>query len=280
MFTALNAWTFSPEMPLDEQFAATASAGFAAIELVLSDDGPLRPETPLHECSALAQNAADRGLQIAGLTTVDFWRINYASPDEADRRQAVELTLRMLDRAAALGAGAILVVPAVVGGASDTRMRVAYADALQRTLDALSTLRHEAEARGVTIALENVWNRFLLSPVEAADLIDRVNSPFVGFYLDVGNVLAFGYPQDWVTTLAGRIARVHIKDYDLSRPGSAGFCPLGEGSVDWLAVVGALRSVGYTGPLIYEGDGEPTDICRRLDNILAGRPVLAERNIP
>jgi L-ribulose-5-phosphate 3-epimerase len=268
MFTALNAWTFSPEMPLDEQFAATASAGFAAIELVLSDDGPLRPETPLHECSALAQNAADRGLQIAGLTTVDFWRINYASPDEADRRQAVELTLRMLDRAAALG------------GASDTRMRVAYADALQRTLDALSTLRHEAEARGVTIALENVWNRFLLSPVEAADLIDRVNSPFVGFYLDVGNVLAFGYPQDWVTTLAGRIARVHIKDYDLSRPGSAGFCPLGEGSVDWLAVVGALRSVGYTGPLIYEGDGEPTDICRRLDNILAGRPVLAERNIP
>ena len=280
MFTALNAWTFAPEILLDEQLAATASAGFAAIELVLSDDGPLRPDTPLHECTALAQNAADRGVRIAGLATDDFWQINYASPDEADRRQAVELTLRMLDRAAALGAGAILVVPAVVGMAADARMRVGYADALQRVFDALSSLRHEAEARSVTIALENVWNRFLLSPVEAADLIDRVNSPFVGFYLDVGNVLAFGYPEDWIATLGGRIARVHIKDYDLNRPGSAGFCPLGEGSVDWPAVVGALRSVGYTGPLIYEGDGEPADICRRLDNILAGRPVIAERDAP
>ncbi len=280
MFTALNAWTFAPETSLDEQLAVTASTGFAAIELVLSDDGPLRPDTPLHECTALAQKAADRGVRIAGLATVDFWQINYASPDEADRRRAVELTLSMLDRAAALGAGAILVVPAVVGMAADVRIRVGYADALQRVFDALSSLRHEAEARSVTIAIENVWNRFLLSPVEAADLIDRVNSPFVGFYLDVGNVLAFGYPEDWITTLGGRIARVHMKDYDLSRPGMAGFCPLGEGSVDWAAVVGALRSVGYTGPLTYEGAGEPADICRRLNNILAGRPVVAGRDGP
>jgi len=280
MFTALNAWTFAPETLLDEQFAATASAGFAAIELVLSADGPLRSDTPLDECTALAQKAADGGLQIAGLATVDFWQINYASPDEADRRRAVELTLRMLDRAAALRAGAVLVVPAVVGRATEPHMQVTYADALLRTLDALSTLRHEAEARCVTIALENVWNRFLLSPVEAADLIDRVNSPFVGLYLDVGNVLAFGYPEDWITTLGGRIARVHIKDYDLNRPGSAGFCPLGEGSIDWPAVIGALCSVGYTGPLTYEGAGEPVEICRRLNNILAGRPVIAGRDGP
>jgi hexulose-6-phosphate isomerase len=278
MFTALNAWTFPPDTSLDEQLAVTASTGFAAIELVISADGPLRPDTPLPECAGLAQKAAERGVRIAGLATVDFWQFNYASPDEADRRQAVDLTLRMLDRAAALEAGAILVVPAVVGKASDTRMQVAYADALQRVLDALSTLRHEAEARSVTIAIENVWNRFLLSPVEAADLIDQVNSPYVGFYLDVGNVLAFGYPEDWIATLGGRIARVHMKDFDLGRPGMAGFCPLGEGSVDWPAVIGALRSVGYAGPLIFEGDGEPADICRRLDNILAGRPVLAERD--
>jgi hexulose-6-phosphate isomerase len=126
----------------------------------------------------------------------------------------------------------------------------------------------------VTIALENVWNRFLLSPVEAADLIDRINSPYVGWYLDTGNVLALGYPEDWIATLAGRIKRVHVKDYDLRQPGAAGFCALGEGSVNWPRVVTALRQVGYDGPLTYEGAGEPEEMQRRLRNIISGRPVL------
>jgi hexulose-6-phosphate isomerase len=117
-----------------------------------------------------------------------------------------------------------------------------------------------------------VWNRFLLSPLEAADLIDRVNSPHVGFYFDTGNVLTYGYPEDWIATLGGRIARVHIKDYDLSRPGPAGFCDLGEGSVNWPAVIQGLRDVGYAGPLTYEGGGVATDVARRMRNILAGRP--------
>ena len=274
MFAALNAWTFTAATPLDKQLAATAAAGFSGIELVIDPDGPLRRDTPLNQCRALAQRAADQGLQISSLASGMFWETNYASPSEGDRRQATELTVSMLDRAAALGAGAILVVPAVVGMAGDARMQVAYADALHRTLDALSSLRHEAEARSVTIAVENVWNRFLLSPVEAADLIDRINSPHVGWYFDVGNVLPLGYPEDWIATLGGRIARVHMKDYDLGRPGHAGFCPLGEGSVDWPGVVAGLRSVGYAGPLTFEGEGEPAEICRRLRNILAGRPVV------
>jgi hexulose-6-phosphate isomerase len=223
----------------------------------------------------LARRAADGGLQIVSLATLMFWDTNYGSAEEADRRLARDLTGRMLDRAAALGAGAILVVPAVVGMAGEARMRVAYADAHHRTFDALSALRHEAESRSVTIAIENVWNRFLLSPMEMADLIDQVNSPFVGVYFDVGNVLALGYPEDWIATLGGRIARVHVKDYNLSRPGMDGFCGLGEGDINWPGVIEALRSVGYAGPLTYEGSGEPVEIHRRLSNILAGRAVIA-----
>jgi L-ribulose-5-phosphate 3-epimerase len=146
---------------------------------------------------------------------------------------------------------------------------VGYADALQRTFEALAALRNEAEARQVAIAIENVWNRFLLSPVEFAGLIDRVGSPFVGAYFDVGNVVAFGFPEDWIATLGTRIKRVHAKDYDAAKAGLAGFCPLGEGSVDWPRVTAALREVGYDGPLTYEGGGDPADVLRRLLSILS-----------
>jgi len=269
MYPAINAWAFPEGMPPSEQIAAAASAGFAGIELVVSDEGPFRFDTSPRECMALLEQAEDRGIRICGLASAMFWKINYGSPDEAVRRRAGELTLRALDRAAELEAGAILVVPAVPCMYNEYRMQVGYADALQRTYEALCSLRHEAEARKVTIAIENVWNRFLLSPVEFADLIDRVDSPSVGAYLDVGNVVAFGFPEDWVATLGARIKRVHAKDYDASKPGLAGFCPLGEGSVAWPKVTAALRRIGYAGPLTFEGGGELEDVHRRLLRILS-----------
>jgi len=272
MYAAVNAWTFSDKSP-DDQLVLAAAAGFGGLELVISPDGPLCPETPLAEFRRLGARARELDLQLVGLATAAFFDFNYASPNPVDRRRAADLTAYMLDAAAAAGAGAILVVPAVVGKVSDAVPRVSYADALHRTVDTLSTLRHAAEARAVTIAVENVWNRFLLSPLEAADLIDRVNSPHVGWYLDTGNVLAYGYPQDWIETLGGRLARVHVKDYDVAKPGWSGFCPLGEGSVDWPAVMNALRGIGYNGPLTYEGGGDAPEMARRLSNILAGRPA-------
>jgi len=273
MYAAVNAWTFADRPSVDQQLEAAAAAGFAGVELVVEAEGPLRPDTPPAEFTRLARRAGDLHLRLAGLATGLFWLFNYASPAKADRQRAADLTLQMLDRAAAAGAGAILVVPAVVGQSGDGRQLVSYADALHRTMEALLALRHEAEARAVVLAIENVWNRFLLSPTEAADLLDRINSPYVGFYLDTGNVLAYGYPEDWIATLGGRIARVHAKDYDLRRPGPAGFCPLGEGSVNWPAVIRELTACGYDGPLTYEGTGEPAEACGRLKNILAAQPA-------
>lgn len=269
MYAAINAWVFPEGMSAGDQIATAASAGLAGIELVVSNEGAFRFDTPPGECAALVRQAEDRGIRISGLASADFWKVNYGSSDEAVRRRANELTLRALDRAADLKAEAILVVPAVPCMYDEYRMRVGYADALQRTLESLTALRSEAEARQVTIAIENVWNRFLLSPVEFASLIDKVGSRFVGAYFDVGNVVAFGFPEDWIATLGERIKRVHAKDYDATKAGLAGFCPLGEGSVDWPKVTAALRAVGYAGPLTFEGGGDPADICERLRRILA-----------
>jgi L-ribulose-5-phosphate 3-epimerase len=274
MLTAINAWTFPGELSPGKQLVAAAAAGFEGLELTVASEGPLRFDTTLESCATLARRATDLDLRIVSLASDEFWQTNYAAPDRSTRERAVAFTLQMLDRAVALAADAILVVPAVVGTLDEPQPRVSYADALHRTFDTLCSLRHEAESRGVTIALENVWNRFLLSPIEAADLLDRINSPLVGWYFDTGNVMVHGYPQDWIATLGGRIKRVHVKDYDLSRPGPAGFCPLGEGSVDWPSVIAGLRQAGYNGPLTYEGPGEPEEICRRLSNIINDRPIL------
>jgi hexulose-6-phosphate isomerase len=274
MYPSINAWTFPDRTPPDKILTQAAQAGFAGVELVVAPDGPLRPDSPLEEFHRLAGQAADLGLRLVSLATGQFWQTNYASPTPEQRRAAVELTRQMLVRAQTLGAEAILVVPAVVGHWDSPRAQTAYSDALHLTLEALSELRHAAEAAGVTIAIENVWNRFLLSPVEFADVIDQVNSPHVAAYFDVGNIVALGYPEDWINTLGGRIARIHMKDYALSKPGMAGFCGLGEGDVDWPVVVGALAAAGYEGPLTYEGPGEPTDIRRRLERIIAGQNPL------
>jgi hexulose-6-phosphate isomerase len=105
--------------------------------------------------------------------------------------------------------------------------------------------------------------------VEARDFVDAISSPWVGVYLDTGNVLKYGFPEDWIRILGKRITRVHLKDFKLQVATLEGFCPLGEGDVDWPAVTSALATAGYDGPLTYEGPGELHDIAGRIDRILS-----------
>ncbi|RPJ45010.1 MAG: sugar phosphate isomerase/epimerase, partial [Chloroflexi bacterium] len=100
---------------------------------------------------------------------------------------------------------------------------------------------------GVTICIENVWNKFLLSPLEMKGFIDSFGSPCVGSYFDVGNVLLTGYPDQWIRILGPRIRRVHIKDFKKSVGTAAGFCDLLEGDVDFDAVKKALSGIQYSG---------------------------------
>lgn len=264
----IHGGVFGADVPFVERIRRAAAAGFSSIEIVVGVEGLLRFDSPGREYEELGWAARDCGGEVSALSSAAFFSAHLASPAPETRQAARDRTVRMLDGAAACGAGAIVIIPAVVGRAGDPRPQCTYADALHLAAEALTALRGEAEARGVTIAVENVWNRFLLSPVEMADFIDTVNSPHVGVCFDTGNVMATGYPEDWIRTLGGRIARVHIKDYDVSKPGREGFCPLGTGSVNWSAVGGALREVAYAGPLTYEGGGEPAEIRAAMERVL------------
>ena len=221
-------------------------------------------------CRRLGDEIRAAGVEVASLACGLFWQSSYASPDPADRERARQWTIAGLARAQWLGADALLVVPGLVSHfRKPTERIVGYAEAMDRTFHALRALAPEAESRGVTIAIENVWNQFLLSPVELRGLIDELNSPYVGVYLDVGNVLKFGFPEDWIETLGRRVVRVHLKDFKLEVGTLDGFCPLGDGDVNWPMVMAALRQVGYDGPLTYEGPGEPADICERMERIVS-----------
>jgi hexulose-6-phosphate isomerase len=130
-----------------------------------------------------------------------------------------------------------------------------------------------ARELNVIIAVEEVWNKFLLSPLEFSAYIDSFKSPSVRAYFDVGNVVISGYPQDWIRTLGKRIVKLHIKDFKFAKR-QAEFTALREGEIDWVEVYKALAEIGYRGSATVELPGGDKDylreVSRRFDLILTG----------
>jgi hexulose-6-phosphate isomerase len=192
------------------------------------------------------------------------WKAPIASADPAVAEQGVALIEAQLGVAKQIGADSVLVVPGVV----DANNR--YADVYQRSQAQLKKLAPKAEAAGVSILIENVWNNFLLSPLEFARYLDEIGSPRVQAYFDVGNVVAFGWPEDWIRTLGPRIKKIHLKDF--KRDGRQ-WVNLREGSVDWPEVRKAMREVGYQSYLTAELKGGDEaylrDVSARIGMIIS-----------
>jgi hexulose-6-phosphate isomerase len=154
----------------------------------------------------------------------------------------------MIDAAAAVGTDAVLVIPGAVDIFFNPAMPVVdYQDCMSRARDGIAAVLPAAEKAGVRMGIENVWNRFLLSPLELVRFIDQFESRFVGSYFDVGNVMLTGYPEQWIRALGKRIARVHFKDFKRAAGTVAGFVDILSGDVNWPEVVAALKEVGYDG---------------------------------
>lgn len=246
MKKGINIWSFREGTEIKECVRLAKAAGFEGIELSLNESGELGLQTTEKEARILRDSINETGLEIAGLATGLYWSYAMTSESEANRTKAIDVCKKQLELAAALGVDTILVIPGAVGVDFIEGCEVVdYEKAYDRALEAISHLAKDAEQAGVSIGLENVWNKFLLSPLELRTFIDTVGSSYVGSYLDVGNIVHSGYPEQWIRILGHRIKKVHFKDYRRTAGGLHGFVDLLAGDVDYPAVMKALEDIGY-----------------------------------
>ena len=278
MLKGINYWAFSPSLTPAQVFALAHDAGFDGVELTFAEtDGPVSFSTTRADCEALAALAKENGIKLYSLASGIYWTYSLTSADPANRAKAYECVKKQLQLAQWLGCDKILVVPGAVSVSFAPELGVTpYDVAYKRSLEALRELAPVAEELKVTIGIENVWNNFLLSPLEMRDFIDKIGSPYVKSFFDVGNVRATGYPEQWISILGERIAIVHFKDYRRSVGGLDGFVDLLEGDVNYPAVIAALKKIGYDGwvtaemlpPYTYYPETLVYNTSRAMDAIL------------
>ena len=247
MKKGINIWSF-PSGTVKENLALAKKAGFEGVELALGAEGELSMSSSERELVEIRKTAEDMGLSLYSLSSGLCWDYRLSDDDAANRIKAKDMIKKQLEAAKILGADTILVIPGVVNVEfSYPERRVAYDVVYERSLEGIFELKGYAEELGVNIGLENVWNKFLLSPMEMRDFIDKIGSDYVGSYLDVGNTLYCSYPEDWIRILGKRIKKVHFKDYRMAAGGLHGFVDLLAGDVNYPEVVKALNEIGYDG---------------------------------
>lgn len=248
-------WSMLPgSLSVEDRFKLAKSIGLDGVEVP-----PLTDEKDIREfmrCSKLT------GVKMHSII-YGGWKAPIASADAQEAARGAALIEAQIGVAKEIGADSVLVVPGVVNDQNR------YVDVYQRSQAQLRKLAPQAEAAGVSILIENVWNNFLLSPLEFARFLDEIGSPRVQAYFDVGNVVAFGWPQDWIRTLGPRIRKVHLKDF---KKGPREWVNLRDGDVNWPEVRKALSEIGYKGYLTAElGGGDEAylrDVSARIDKII------------
>jgi hexulose-6-phosphate isomerase len=243
------------EMSYLDRFRLAVDVGFKLMEVRTVDDDS--------EARQISVAALKAGLRIHSVMNMAHWSNPLSSPDPQQVAASVAGMKRSLHQAKLYGADAVLLVPAVV------RDDTTYEQAWERSQKQIRGLLPLAEKLGVTIAIEEVWNKFLLTARDFNQYIDEFGSPRVQAYFDIGNIVHYGVPQHWIRQLGKRIVKVHLKDY-VRR--TRQFVNLGEGDVDWPEVRKAFRDIGYTGAATVELKGGDkaylSDVASRVDRLL------------
>lgn len=235
------------------------STGFDEVELPTFTD-----KTAAEEALDASKKA---GVRIHSVMNSDHWKFPLSSGDPAVVEKSMACMETSLRNAKLWGSDSVLLVPAVVNP------ETSYKQAWERSTKQINKLIPLAKELKVIIGVEEVWNKFLLSPLEMANYVDSFNSPWVRAYFDVGNVVFYGYPQDWIRTLGKRICKLHFKDfkYELGR---THFVNLHEGQINWKEIHQSLTEIGYRGSATLElTNGDETylkDVSSRFDKILDG----------
>jgi hexulose-6-phosphate isomerase len=243
-----------------EKFQLAKDAGFDGVEI-----GTIENKD---EGRAVVEAAKSVGIRIPSIMGGLHWQCPLSSPDAETRAKCVANVERSLELAAEAGADTVLLVPGVVTD------QVTYEEAMKRSKAEIKKLAASAKKRKIYIGIENVWNKFLLSPIEFAKYVDGFKCDYIQAYFDVGNILLYGYPQHWIRTLGKRIKKVHVKDFNV---GAKTWEWLLEGNVPWVEVTKALKEIGYNDFLTAELPPYPVfpeqmvyDTGKHLDKIIAG----------
>jgi hexulose-6-phosphate isomerase len=268
MKKGVNAWIYPSEFTVDEVLEASSEIGFDGVELNLTEE---LLELPKKKRKSIAEKAASLGLELPSLCTGLFWKFNPASPDEDTRDKAVEILKRGCEFASDIGSEVFLVVPAVAVP------EVPYPDMWSLSKESLLKAAPTAEEHGVILGIENVWNRFLYSPLEFRRFIEEINHPNVKVYFDVGNIHLLGFPQQWIRHLSDLIVCIHVKDFLRSK---LQFRQLLEGDVPWPDVMEALREVGYDGFLNVEVSPYPGQPLKAAMDSKAALDIILEMKNP
>lgn len=247
MKKAISIWSFK-DKTIRQAMELAKQAGFDGIELALNETGEMCLDSTVEELLEIRNFSEQIKLPVHSVATGLYWSYSFTSNDEDEREKAIEIAITQIKMADILGADAVLIVPGAVGvDFIDHREPVRYDIAYDRALSAFQRLKRAAEEHKVHIGIENVWNKFLTSPLEMRDFIDKIGSPYVGAYFDVGNVLFNGYPEHWIEILGKRIKKVHFKDYRKASGGLHGFVDLLSGDVNWIEVMKSFGKIGYDG---------------------------------
>lgn len=253
------------EMSVLERFQLAHECGFEEIECGTTPEAAKAEE--------ILEASRKSGVRIHSVMNSDHWKYPLSSGDASVVAKCVAGMETSLRNAKLWKADTVLLVPAVVDA------NTSYKDAWERSQREIRKMIPLASESKVIIAVEEVWNKFLLSPLEFARYVDDFSSPWVKAYFDVGNVVLTGFPQDWIRTLGPRIVKLHLKDFTFRqdpavRKRVADFVNLRDGEIDWKAVHAALAAIGYKGSATVElnrGDGNYLkDVSKRVDLILEG----------
>jgi L-ribulose-5-phosphate 3-epimerase len=240
-----------------DRFKLARDTGFEVVQA---------PTTPGEKEAELLKKSADAvNLRIDSVMNMDHWKYPLSSSDSAVVEKSLAGTRTSVHNAKLWGSDTVLLVPAVVNP------QTSYRDAWTRSQNEIRKLLPLAEELKIVIAIEEVWNKFLLSPLEMATYIKEFQSPWIKAWFDVGNVVLYGYPQDWIHVLGKSIVKLHLKDFK-RKDSSYAWVNLGDGDVDWPAVRQALAEIGYSGSVIAELEtGDETylrDVSHRIDKLL------------
>ncbi len=247
------------KLSIMDRFKMARDAGFEEMEP--------NTETDPRKAEEFKKASDATKVRIHSVMNSAHWKYPLSSADPAVVAESMKGMETSLKNAQLWGADTVLLVPAVVNP------QTSYKDAWTRSQAQIRKLIPMAEKMKVVIGIEEVWNKFLLSPLEMARYVDEFKSPWVRAYVDVGNMVFYGYPQDWIRTLNKRICKLHFKDFRFKNM-KTDFVNLREGDIDWKEVYKALAEVGYKGSATVELEGGDLpylkDVSRRVDLILTG----------